>query len=384
MRRQAVEQLSSVIRANTERRSLEELAAAGKRHVRVVSGRKVIQLIEAIVDNAIAREAREQVENDRDRLVEETQAEFDRVSIFQAEQEAEIRRHRELAEHYRLRSEKTEERLSLHAASLEEAIDQREACDERIERIQNALVEVRRRYDAGEEERVKARKITENALERCLNAEAKLEQTAARLRKATNTIENYDREFERLAGDLESERLKLAAEREAANARERALGAEAGRLEAEIEGRDQELAALRSQAAPEQLQALQSELTKMTAVVRSLADRPAGTDTEAIEALVSRLSEREIHRASELEERFNLQMERTLDEVTRALKTASAKPLDYTVEATDVLVDRVFDQEHEMRTNLGALAVEERSSRRDIAGNLARLKKAQLARDDEA
>ncbi|MHC4470610.1 MAG: hypothetical protein ACYS99_06560, partial [Planctomycetota bacterium] len=86
MKRQAVESLSSVIKANSKQFSLEELAAKGKRHVRVVSSDKVLQLIQAIVDDAISREATEIAQKDRDRIVSETRGQFDRVLKIQAEQ----------------------------------------------------------------------------------------------------------------------------------------------------------------------------------------------------------------------------------------------------------------------------------------------------------
>ena len=62
--------------------------------------------------------------------------------------------------------------------------------------------------------------------------------------------------------------------------------------------------------------------------------------------------------------------------MTRALRTAVAKPIHVDVEATDVLVGRIFDLENEMSTNLGVLSVEERKSQKSISGNLALLRKA--------
>ncbi|MHC4471840.1 MAG: hypothetical protein ACYTDY_06580 [Planctomycetota bacterium] len=383
MRRQAIEQLGSVIRANTERRSLEELMAAGKRHVRVVSSDKVIELIKAIVDDAIEREACALVERDRNRMVTETQQEFDRVVRIQAEQDAEVKRYRELSEHYQNQAQEAEQRLCLLTDSIEESIEARDECEHRILRLEADLIKTRQRLEAGEEERVKARKITENALERCLTAEARLERSRARLDTASATIANYDQEFERLASDLESERLNFATLEEESLARVRALQAEVGRLEAELEGRDLEIEVLRSESAEDQLTSLRDELGQMKDLVRALAERPAGADARTIETLVSRLAEHEGDRASELEERFNLQLERALDEVARTLRLATAKPVDVPVEATDVLVERIFDQEDEMRTNLDSLDVEERSSRRKISSNLARLKEAHLGREKE-
>ena len=65
MKRQAVENLSSVIRANTKQRTLEELAAGGKKSFRVISGSRVMELIHAVVDDAIKARAVQCVELDR-------------------------------------------------------------------------------------------------------------------------------------------------------------------------------------------------------------------------------------------------------------------------------------------------------------------------------
>ena len=87
---------------------------------------------------------------------------------------------------------------------------------------------------------------------------------------------------------------------------------------------------------------------------------------------MAKLNERD----EQLEGRFSFQMDQTLDEISRALRVATMKPVDVEVEATDVLVDRIFDQESEMKTNLGILAVEERTSGNGIKGHLARLREA--------
>ena len=89
--------LSSVIKAHTESKTLEELAAQGKRRVRVVSGSKVIKLIQAIVDDSIQRGTLENAQADRDRIVSETKGQFDRVLRIQQEQDEVIRQQKELA-----------------------------------------------------------------------------------------------------------------------------------------------------------------------------------------------------------------------------------------------------------------------------------------------
>ena len=79
MKRQAFDDLQSAINAHSERRSIDDLVAQGKRHVRVVSKRRVLDLIERIVDDAIRRETLEMASKDRDRIVAETRDRFDRA-----------------------------------------------------------------------------------------------------------------------------------------------------------------------------------------------------------------------------------------------------------------------------------------------------------------
>src|SRR3970282_1099712 len=88
MRRQALDNLRAAIEANTERRTLEQLKAQGKRSVRVVSGEKVMQIITAIVNDVVDREVGDASDRDRDRIVQETKQQFDRVLKIQADQEA--------------------------------------------------------------------------------------------------------------------------------------------------------------------------------------------------------------------------------------------------------------------------------------------------------
>jgi chromosome segregation ATPase len=88
--------VADVIEKNTQRVALGELAAAGKSHVRVISAEKTLQLIEAIVDQTIARRAGQLAEVDRERVVKEANEQFQRVARIQADQEALVQQQREM------------------------------------------------------------------------------------------------------------------------------------------------------------------------------------------------------------------------------------------------------------------------------------------------
>ena len=52
MQRNAIKNVGDVIKAHTTEKTLDELAAQGKKRVRVVSGQRVMEIIQAIVDDA--------------------------------------------------------------------------------------------------------------------------------------------------------------------------------------------------------------------------------------------------------------------------------------------------------------------------------------------
>jgi len=212
-------------------------------------------------------------------------------------------------------------------------------------RREQALATARDRIDELEAERIEA-------LERM----ARAEENAAVAEKALEETEDRRTALKVSIGRLEAEKEQLSRE---------------------LHERDRDIHSMRQAAEIASVGELKGELDDLKMLVRGLADKPSGADEATVRALMTQLSEREGVQTAAMEERFSLQMERTLDEVTRSLRLATASPIDVQVEATDVLVDRLFDQEAEMQTNLGVLAVEERTSKRDIAANLARLREAQ-------
>jgi len=372
MKRQAVADLTNVIRANTERRSLEELAARGKRHFRVVSGDKVMKLIQAVVDDAIRREADQLVADDRDRLVSETRQEFNRVLKIQTEQDAAIRRQRELADYFREQAEKAEGRISALKAEVEEgrrrlSLREREltAC------FDQERSELTRDYE---------RKLAE--------IRERLDRSEIRLGNARETIEGYDREFERVTRELEVERDRLSAATAAGpdspRPRDHAARVLIQTLEKEVRTVTRRLGATQRALAQARRdlaqrpgsQEVAREVRELRDLVSEVASRPPGIDTDTLAALMDRLTERDASATAEMESRFRDQMEETLSNVTRALALATARPIDTTVEATDVLIERLFDHEDELATNLDALAVEELNGGQSIADNLERLRAA--------
>lgn len=73
----------SVLEAHTRRVTLSELAARGKKHVRVISGEKALELIEAVVDETIVRRVGELADEDRDGIVRQANEQFQRLTRLQ-------------------------------------------------------------------------------------------------------------------------------------------------------------------------------------------------------------------------------------------------------------------------------------------------------------
>jgi len=379
MKRQAVADLTNVIRAHTERRSLDELAARGKRHFRVVSGDKVMKLIQAVVDDTIRREVGELAAQDRDRVVSETRQEFDRVLKIQTDQDASIRRQRELADFFRGQAEKAEGRISALKAEVEEG-------RHRLTLRESELTA------CFEQERMA---LTRDYEQKLADARERLERSEIRLSNARETIEGYDREFERVTRELEMERDRLSAATavgpDLSRARDHVARVTIRSLEQEVRTLTRRLAATQRALAQSRKEIaarpaapdVSGEIRELRDLVAEVAARPAGVDAASLAVLVDRVAERDTRAAEELETRFRDRMEETLAEVTRALHVATARPIDTAVEATDVLIARLFDHEDELGTNLDVLAVEEFSAGPGIADNLERLRDARAGDGDD-
>lgn len=270
--------VSEVIEAHTERVPIQALFDRGSTHVRVISGQKALELIQAVVDETIARRASALAGVERDRVIRESNEQFQRVSRIQAEAEA-------------------------------LAVQQRE-------------------HIAGQGERIRE---LESRLKRAAES---LRRREHRLANARQTIESYDAEISRLVGQVKSDAELL------------------GQLRAALKERTDEVVRLRDTQGGG-LDGLRAEL----GALRELLEKGGNG------------------RVSELEERFEASLRRTLDGVSRTIRAATEAPLDRPIEATDALVSRLFDRENEMESNLSRLDVEVSTAQAGIAESLARLKR---------
>lgn len=397
MKRQALDTLRAAIEANSERKSLDELRKQGKRHVRIVSGERVMEIIKAIVADIIDREVGEISQRDRDRIESSTKQEFDRVLKLQAGQDALLTSQKQLVDEYK-------EKLQKVAITVEQA-------DQHIEQMRDDLVQ--RDLELG---RVRTERDT--LMTRSGEDSERLEQTQDALRRAELDVERLrgeqdsqskhasksSKQVEELNAavvvrELEGKRLQSELEtlqRRASEDSERLSDVsetlkqrdlELERMRGEREMLQSELAAVREAAGgSEAVSSFRDELSAMREYLTSMDSRAEAKEESTMNTLLEKLDAQARADTSGLEERFSGTLDDALDRITRTMEAATAKPIDIVVEATDVLVDKLFDMEEtEMSTNLDKIEIEERSSKSSIARNLDALRRMRgAAKADDA
>jgi hypothetical protein len=211
-----------------------------------------------------------------------------------------------------------------------------------------------------------------------------------RSRRQQETILTYQRQLERLERERVAllEKTRVLHEREARSredATDTATALADARAEIEVLRRELEHAqaardeAVRqgSEVAEETLAAMRAELGDLKSALAGLSEQqPHGLDPAQLDEVIARLARQEADATRTLEERFARSMDQVLEQVGRTLRAATARPIDRPVEATEVMLTKVFERESDMESNIGDLGVSERSSQRGIGRSLERLREA--------
>ncbi len=398
MRPQAFDDLRTAIEQNTERRSLEDLKAEGKKHVRVVSGEKVMRIIRAIVDDIVDREVGELNSKDRDRIVHETKAQFDRVLKMQTDQDAVIREQKAIIDEHKrqleeLRAERQQALRERDEARREDQTTQQSIArlEERLDRSRTTIENYEHEFkgQAGENEELKRRVTAQeqqiallgSQLEDARSLDENRGALEERLGEAKATIESCNGEIQRLRERARDDGALLGELKEALQAKEleaERLSERVGSLQAQLDSAredDGESAAVSD---------LRSELAEMKSVLLGMEQKKPEADEATLSALMEKLAEREAATSREFDGKFEESLDKALDQITRTMEAATARPIDVRVEATDVLVDKLFDTDDtELKSNLEHLDVEVKKSKTGIAGNLERLKALRTAGEPE-
>jgi hypothetical protein len=201
------------------------------------------------------------------------------------------------------------------------------------------------------------RKSLDDARTRAVPAEQirGLEQRiAAGATESADAVARLAERMSALDGSLKSVRGELA------HAVERAVAAGADASHADVASKiDGALAQMRG------------ELAAINARAAENADR----QNEAVEALREQFAMNATVQSGSLESTFKGALEQAIDKIERTMARATAKPIETTGEATEVLLSKIFDvPDVEMTSNLDQLDVEQRTSKATIAGSIGRLK----------
>lgn len=174
MERQSLQKLQKTIQDHTRRKTIDQLKAEGKRHVRVVSGQKVMQLIQAVVNDIVDDEVHELNAQDRERITKEAQRKFDRVLSLQQEQDQRIRELREKTRESEREADELRAERALLQRRLESATAQRDDS-----RVTGELTKLRASLHAlGEQQSAELTRTASSLEERLRRLSKELPRTA--------------------------------------------------------------------------------------------------------------------------------------------------------------------------------------------------------------
>lgn len=175
--------LASVIQANTQRMTVKQLAARGKeRHVRVITNKQILQLIEAVVDTTISQRVGEMSAQTRQEIVEQSKQEFDRASKLAQDSQGLIQQQKQIITEQRARLEKLDAQAEETSAREQERRAQLEKLQKRLANSQETI----KSFDA------EFKKVAEQ-----------VEVDAALIEELRTGLQQREAEIQRLQGALE-------------------------------------------------------------------------------------------------------------------------------------------------------------------------------------
>jgi hypothetical protein len=115
---------------------------------------------------------------------------------------------------------------------------------------------------------------------------------------------------------------------------------------------------------------LRGELSSLNARAVESAER----QQEAVQAIRAQVAQNAAVQSGSLESTFKGALEQALDKITKTMERATARPIETSGEATDVLLAKMFDMpDVEMTSNLDQLDVEQRTTKVKISDSVGRL-----------
>jgi len=351
--------VASVIKANSQAVTLEQLANRGDRQFRVISWRETLSLIETIVGDAIKRGTAKVSDADREQIVAEAKDQFHRVSRIQAESQAVIGRQKELLDSQQAQIQRLEKAETDLRTQLEEERSQGGEEDSQAVRLKDQALE-------------EAQASLRESQEQQQQAVGTIRQLNRRLANARETILNYDQEFDRFVVQIKENTVLIEQLRLELQDREHELGRVKGLMEAL--GEEVSTARARGDAEPGGMNDLRGELAEMKTFLKSLEGRGSQAVGPMIEAMLEKIAQKQTAGASELEDRFHSKLSDTLDKIDQSIRRATSRAIDRPIEATDVYISKIFDDDASMESNLHNLDIQATTAKQSILNSLDRLK----------
>lgn len=342
------QRVASVIEANSKPVTLEQLAQRGEqRKFRVISMTETLQLIEAVVDGVIAQGTSGIANDDRQRIVDEANEQFQQVSRIHAESKAKITEQEGVIESQQAQIQQLQQQADEHLAQLDQS-----------QQTTQALADAQEQLDASRQRQQKAVRA--------------IKQLDRRLSNARETIINYDREFDRLVAQVKEDSSMIDQLRQQIQDRDQELG----RVKGLMEGLHQEVSASRGRGddSPQGVEELRSELVDVKAFLKSIQEQNENGHGVSVDEMLDKLTQKQASAKSELEDRFNSKLDETLNKIGHAIQVANARPIDRAVDATGVYLSKIFDEEDSMESNFNNLDVQATTTKQSISNSLDRLK----------
>ncbi len=391
--------------------TLKELAEQGKKKVKVVSTSQITQMISEAVDNVVARRALTLAEKERAQLVKESNDEFKRIAAErESERQGTTLLKTQIDELKRELDARTRE-LTETKASLENGTGLRERQREleaeardlaRQGEDDRRTIEGLRKDAASLKDELKESRRENEKLRAFESEAAALRQSKAHAedgargdRKRVEELQKAHEEDVRTAA-AQQERIKslerrveelgrdLAAAREA-GASSNAMASLKSDLKALLQSQSQSQEIVKSQA--EQLRqyerkiaALSEDLTKQ---------RETSVPADAMAALIGQFAELKStleRKADEnaaaagamgsIEQLIAQKMDAIQKNIALKVENIAFKPQEAEAVATDVVLDRIFDHQQNLESNLGNVEVKQ-AEEGGIGDSLKRLKNMQ-------
>jgi myosin heavy subunit len=287
------------------------------------------------------------------------------------------------------RSDRDLRAVAEHLADIREKVGRAPAAEEGVARLRTSLDGFDKRLQGVERTSSElAARVAENVLARLLDREAAAAKTrtdtasaqAAAVSEAVHRVQQaFDESIRKVAAEVaqlresaeEAQTMALSVQAEHFRDLERRLSTSVGESAGAF-AKNTEQSAERLAALDGALQAVRREFTSLAAKTAEAAE----LQHEAVRALGEAVAKSSTAQSESMQAGFKEALDRALDKIEKTMQAATARPIEMTGEATDVLLSKIFDDpDSDLKSNYDQLDVTERRTAGSIANSVGRLKK---------